>query len=155
MAAATSTSTKPHKQTILFPAKPVILFDGICRFCNKGVDFVIERDVNDTFRLAALQSDKGKEFLEASGRDPEDLSTILLIEDGKVYSKTEAILRIGLKLKDPWPYMSYMGFTVPWPIRDAVYDHIIAPNRYNFLGERDSCRLRSEGDNLYDHKFLT
>ena len=42
---------------------PVLLYDGVCGFCNKTVQMILERDPVGTMRFAALQSDYGR-FVE-------------------------------------------------------------------------------------------
>lgn len=36
--------------------KKIILFDGVCNLCNTWVQRIIEKDANDIFRFASLQS---------------------------------------------------------------------------------------------------
>lgn len=119
----------------------IILFDGICNFCNSSVNFIIERDNKDRFRFAALQSETGNELMKQFGLDSENLKTIILIEDGKYYTKTTAALRIVKHLKGSWRF-SYVFIIVPSFIRNIAYN-IIAKYRYKWFGKRDTCRIPS------------
>ena len=44
--------------------KDLILFDGVCNLCSSSVQYVIERDHNNRYVFAALQSDIGIEIIK-------------------------------------------------------------------------------------------
>lgn len=120
----------------LEPGRALILFDGVCNMCNASVRFVVARDSDDRFRFAPLQSDVGKEVMEAYGlRD--DLSTFFLIDAGRVFEKSDAWMRIIRMLGWPWRILSWLA-VIPRPVRDAVYD-FIGRRRYEWFGKRDQC----------------
>ena len=116
---------------------PIILFDGVCNLCNGAVQFVIERDKNQRFRFASLQSKTGQEYQQKAGLSLDRIDTILLVENGKIYQKSTAALRIARHLNALWSIM-YIFIIVPVFIRDGVYD-FIAKNRYRWFGKQDSC----------------
>ena len=122
--------------------KPIILFDGVCNFCNSSVDFVIARDPKGIFRLGALQSEEAKPYLEKYEIDPDDLSSMALIEDGKLYRRSTAALSIARRLKQPWPLL-YVFIVIPPFVRDFVYNWI-AKNRYKWFGKMESCRMPTD-----------
>ncbi|KXZ50933.1 hypothetical protein GPECTOR_14g179 [Gonium pectorale] len=124
--------------------RPVILYDGVCGLCNRGVNFMLDNDPGGAFRLAALQSPAGRRLLSRCGRRPDDLSSIVLVTPTAHHIRSEAILRIGVALRVPLPLLAAFGFPVPLPLRDAFYD-AVANNRYSFFGRTDSCRLRDAG----------
>ena len=115
----------------------VIFFDGICNLCNGAVQFTIERDDKNIFKFAALQSDFAEEELKAFSINHNQLGSFVLLEDGKVYQKSTAALRVAKKLNGFWPLL-YAFIVVPKFIRDAVYD-FIAKNRYKWFGKQESC----------------
>lgn len=117
----------------------IILFDGVCNLCNGSVNFVIDRDPDRWFRFAPLQSRAARLLLERCGHMNHGLDSIVLIEDGKCYTKSTAALRIARKLAMPWKLM-YAFIVVPRVLRDAVYD-LVASNRYRWFGKRDECRV--------------
>jgi len=119
--------------------KAVILFDGVCNFCNSSVNFVIDRDKDGYFKYGALQSDEGTALLTQSGYDSTYLESILLIEGGHIYRDSEAALRVARRLSGLWP-MLYGCIIIPRFLRDAVYNWI-ARNRYKWFGKMDSCRI--------------
>lgn len=119
-------------------AHALILFDGVCTLCNGAVNVVIDHDPDGYFKLAALQSEKGRVVLEALGVANESLDSIVLVEDGVVYRRSTAALQIARRLSGAWPLL-YGLIAVPPPIRDAVYNWIVR-NRYAWFGQRDQCR---------------
>eukprot|EP00884_Botryococcus_braunii_P018941 jgi/Botrbrau1/5730/Bobra.0134s0006.1 len=130
--------------------RPVILYDGVCNMCNSFVNLLLEQDTKGKFRLAALQSEAGKRLLARSGRQPDDISSIVLVEEDDAHIKSDAVLRIGQGLDGPVPLFSAVSAAVPKLIRDFVYDQV-ANNRYTFLGKRDVCRVSDAG---FEDRFI-
>jgi predicted DCC family thiol-disulfide oxidoreductase YuxK len=119
--------------------KGIVLFDGVCNFCNSSVNFIIRNDSSDYFRFLPLQSEKGKKIVERHHLDPENLQTIIFLEGGKIYTRSTAALRIARKLKGGWKL--FYGFVIiPSFIRDIFYN-VIAKNRYRWWGQKDSCMI--------------
>jgi predicted DCC family thiol-disulfide oxidoreductase YuxK len=117
----------------------VVLFDGVCNFCNSSVNFIMDRDKNDRFRFAALQSDAGTDLQKQYGLDPNELSSFILVEDGRYFTKTTAALRVGKHLGFPWNLFYPLIFIPPF-LRNISYN-IIASYRYKWFGKKDACRL--------------
>ena len=117
----------------------IVLFDGVCNLCNGAVDFVIRRDPKQQFTFASLQSERGKELLKQHGLPTNTLNSIVLIQDGKAYQRSDAALRIAQGLQGAWPSLGIFQF-LPRFLRDGVYG-FIARNRYRWFGKRDTCRL--------------
>ena len=115
----------------------VIFFDGLCNLCNGAVQFTIERDKQNQFRFASLQSAYAAEKLAPFSIAPENLDSFILLENGKVYLRSTAALRVAKKLNGFWPLL-YAFIIVPPFIRNAVYDYI-AKNRYKWFGKQQSC----------------
>ena len=124
-------------------AHGMIFFDGICNLCNHSVQFVIKRDRHDYFRFAALQTEAAKAQLAALNSVPhqEELNTIILLENGKVYDRSTAALRIARKLSGLWPLL-YGFMIIPRFIRDFFYQ-LISKNRYRIWGKQESCMVPS------------
>jgi predicted DCC family thiol-disulfide oxidoreductase YuxK len=117
---------------------PVILFDGVCNFCDASVQFILKRDKKEAFYFASLQSEAGQGLLEKHSV-PENVDSMILVEDDKVYYKSSAALRISRHLDGAWKLL-YVFMIVPAPIRNVVYD-LIAKNRYKWFGQKESCML--------------
>lgn len=119
----------------------VVLFDGVCNLCNSFVQFVIKYDKNERFKFASLQSDFAEKELANFFMDSQKMSTVILLENGKLYSRSTAALRILNSLNGLWPLL-YVFIIVPAFIRDVVYN-LIAKNRYKWFGKKDSCMVPS------------
>ena len=122
----------------------VIVFDGVCNFCNYFVNFVMDRDHQNQFKFGTLQSDPAQMILEELNLAREDFETFLLLEQGKVYTKSTAAIKILSRLGSLWSLMS-LFMVVPLPIRDWVYS-FIARNRYRWMGKADVCRVPTPKD---------
>lgn len=115
----------------------IVLFDGVCNFCNSSVQFIINRDPSGKFHFASQQSDVGEKLMTQHGISGND--SIVYIEDGKSYIKSAAALRIAKQLSGMWP--AFFAFIIiPPPLRNVVYD-VVAKNRYRWFGKRDSCMI--------------
>lgn len=122
----------------------LIFFDGVCNLCNQAVQFIIKRDRNDYFRFTALQSEAAIRYLSAhvisqNETNPGEPESILLLENGKVYERSAAALRIARKLNGLWP-LCYVLIIIPPFIRDFFYK-LIARNRYRVWGSMESCMV--------------
>ncbi len=117
----------------------IVLFDGVCNMCNGAVDFILQRDSAGRFKFASLQSEAAQAIYARHGRKPGDLSTMALVEDGKIYTRSTAALRIARRLDGLWPLM-YGFIVVPPILRDAIY-RWVAANRYRWFGKRETCRV--------------
>lgn len=116
----------------------IILFDGVCNFCNASINFVIDHDTARRFRFASLQSDIGQQILIENRRSVSDFDTMLLVREGVLYEKSTAALEIARYLRG-WTWLYAFRF-IPHFIRDAVYN-LIAKNRYRIFGKSESCRI--------------
>ncbi len=118
----------------------MVLFDGVCNVCNRSVDFILRHDPNGTFRFASLQSNAARDALaEVGERRPVEMNSIVLIEDGRVFRHSTAMLRIFRRLSGLWPALALL-VVVPRPARDVLYRWFVR-NRYRWFGKRDTCRV--------------
>lgn len=122
--------------------KTILLFDGVCNFCNSTVNFVIKRDKKNQFVFAPLQSDTAKKLCENFTVNPADLDTMILIDKGKIYTKSHAALRVNLYLGGLYPLL-YGFIIIPPFIRNGIYNWI-ARNRYKWFGKREMCMIPDE-----------
>jgi len=117
----------------------VILFDGVCNLCNGFVTFVIARDPAGRFHFGPLQSPAAKRLLESIDSREGWPDSIVLVENGRAWTRSAAALRIARGLTFPWP-LAYALVVVPRPLRDWIYNRI-ARNRYRWFGKRDVCMV--------------
>lgn len=116
----------------------IILFDGICNFCDSSVQFIIRYDQAAYFQFASIQSDVGQALL-AKYNVSENVDSVILIEHGKAYVESTAALRISRKLDGLWP-ICYLFILVPPFLRNTVY-RLVAKNRYRLFGQKKICLL--------------
>ena len=124
-------------------AHPIILFDGVCNFCNGAVNFVIRRDRDAVFRFATLQSETGKALQEQYGFNDPQMSSFILIHEGRAYTRSAAALKVGALLPGVWK-LSKVFRIIPAFVRDAVYN-FIARNRYKWFGRKNACMIPAPG----------
>lgn len=117
----------------------IVLFDGVCNFCNSSVNFFIERDSKKYFKFAPLQSEIADELSLKYDIDRENVDSIILIEDDKAYTYSTAALKIAKNLDGIWS-LGYAFIIVPEFIRDFFYK-LIAKNRYKIFGKKDVCMI--------------
>jgi predicted DCC family thiol-disulfide oxidoreductase YuxK len=117
--------------------RPIIVFDGMCVLCSGFAQFVLRHDRERRFRLLAAQTPLGAALYTHFGLAPLDYQTNLLIEDGRVWFKSEGSIRMFEHLGFPWSLMA-AGRVLPLPLRDRLYG-IIARNRLRWFGARQVC----------------
>ena len=127
-------------------APAVILYDGICAFCNGVVRFVLQRDPQERFRFAPLQSDYAAAALARHGRDARDLDTVGLVLDAgtageRLLVRSDAAVAIFRRLGGAWSLLAGLRL-VPRPLRDAAYDAFVR-RRYRWSGRYDACPIPS------------
>lgn len=123
--------TRPDAET------GIVLFDGVCNLCNGAVKFIVRRDPRGRFRFAPLGTRAAEAALREADHRGELPDSIVLIEDGRVYTLSSAALRIARRLRWPWPLLGVL-IIVPKGLRDAAYRRV-ARNRYRWFGRTDAC----------------
>ena len=118
--------------------KKIILFDGMCTFCNRSVQFIIHHDPHEHFLFASLQSDIGQHLLREHSI-PESEDSLILMEQNSYYTQSTAVLTIARHLNGLFPLL-YILIIIPRSIRNLVYRYI-ANNRYKWFGKRTSCKI--------------
>lgn len=116
----------------------IVLFDGVCNFCNGSVNFIIARDRRGYFKFAALQSEPGRE-LRTKYKIGDAVDSIILIEHDAAYIYSAAALRIARRLGGGWPLFGVLRI-IPLSIRDYFY-RMFARNRYRLFGKKDVCMV--------------
>lgn len=117
----------------------IILFDGVCNFCNYWVNFAIKRDRKKKLRFTPIQGETAKRLLPQYNLQPTSLNSVIFIDAGKVYTQSSAALRIAKYLDGGWK-LFYGFIIIPKFIRDFFYN-IIARNRYKWYGKKESCMI--------------
>lgn len=118
--------------------KKVILFDGICGLCNKSVDFLIGRDKEKQFLFSPLQGKFARKYVP---EDTENLDTIVYWQNGTVFRRSSAVLRILTQLGGAWVLL-FPFLLIPPFLRDLVY-RFVARIRYRVTSKMETCRIPS------------
>lgn len=122
--------------------QPLYFFDGQCVLCSRFVAFCLNRDPAGNLKFASSQSTLGRRVLLALDLPDDTLDrTILLLEDGRIYTRSTAALRALRHLRGPARWL-YPLILVPKILRDPLYD-IVARNRIHWFGRLDSCLVPS------------
>lgn len=128
----------PHVQA----QDKIILFDGVCKLCNRWSQFIITHDTQRRFKLCSVQSQEGGQILAWFGLPKDKFDTMLLVEGPVAYQQSDAFLRVVAQLPRPWCYLRALG-AFPKRFRNWFYDRI-ALNRYRLFGRYDTCVMPSD-----------
>ncbi|HSP98856.1 MAG TPA: DCC1-like thiol-disulfide oxidoreductase family protein [Candidatus Dormibacteraeota bacterium] len=124
----------------------VILYDGVCGFCDRTVRFVLRHDPDGRFRFAPLQSAYAAAALARHGRDAGDLDSVALLlepdtDRERLLARSDAVLAILRRLGGAWR-LAALARWLPRGLRDAAYD-AFARRRYRWFGRFDQCPIPS------------
>ena len=123
-------------------AHPIIVFDAQCVLCSANAQFVLRHDRRGHFRLASMQGEVGSALYRRFGIDPGNPESLIVVDGGRLYRDSEAILAIYGGLGWPWRALAVIGRVVPRFLRDPTY-RWIARHRYRLFGRRDVCWVPS------------
>jgi predicted DCC family thiol-disulfide oxidoreductase YuxK len=143
---------------IMADAHAVMLYDGLCGFCNKTVQWLTKRDRHDRFRFAPQQSPFAAAILARHGIDRErmlkDNSVYLVLDldsgQERLLTQSDVTVKLLVLLGGGWRVLGSLLRLVPRFVRNAVYT-VAARNRYRLTGRFEVCPVPSEAERL---KFL-
>lgn len=121
---------------------PLLLFDGHCLLCIGAVRWLIARDPQARLRFAPLTWPAAQPYLAGLAALPD---SVVLVDAAGVHTKSTAALRAARLLRFPWPLLAALGWVVPRPLRDALYD-LVARNRARWFGQQPECMVPTERD---------
>ena len=119
----------------------IIVFDGVCNFCNRIVQIIIRHDPSVQIRFAAQQSEAGEKLL-SDYKISTSASSVIFIKDRLVYEKSDAVIEIA-KFLTGWPSLFRYTIIVPRFIRNYIYQ-LVAANRYRLFGKQAQCMVPKE-----------
>jgi predicted DCC family thiol-disulfide oxidoreductase YuxK len=125
--------------------RQIIFYDGDCGFCNSSVQFILNKR-KKVYYFSALQSDFAKKKIEEEAGKTIEMNTLYFLDQGELFEKSTAILRVSKGLKGAYPLLFYVGIIFPRFIRDAVYD-FIARRRHKI--EAGFCALPTEEERKF------
>ena len=115
----------------------ILLFDRDCILCSGFVQWLIPKDEKGNFKFMALQSVEKNIF-----QVDNDYQTVVLFQDGKIFTKSDVTFQILKNLKVPWSLFYPLVF-IPKFIRDSIYS-LIAKNRYKWFGREENCLIMTD-----------
>ncbi|MEO1717134.1 MAG: DCC1-like thiol-disulfide oxidoreductase family protein [Planctomycetota bacterium] len=121
-------------------ANTVVLFDGVCKLCNGSINWIIDHDPQSLIRYLPLQSAAGRALAERAGLDPDVLSTMVAIREGRVMLRSTAALHIATRIRSPMAPVARVLLVIPAVLRDVGY-RLLARSRYAVFGKLDACRM--------------
>lgn len=130
--------------------RTVLLFDGVCNLCNSAVRFILRRDKRQVFSFSCLQSNYGKQLMEGSRLKGKFPDSIILYEKGKIYSSSDAIIRIA-EILGGFYSLAIVFRIIPKRIRDTAYI-FVASHRYKWFGKRENCMI---SDSRHSDRFIS
>lgn len=121
----------------------IIVFDGVCNFCNRVVQIIIRHDPSAQIHFTAQQTEAG-ERLFRQYQFSASANSVIFIKDDLVYEQSDAVIEIA-KLLTGWPTVFKYTIIVPRFFRNYIYQ-LIAANRYRLFGKQDQCMVPKEED---------
>lgn len=134
-----------YKMKSLAKNHSIILYDGVCGFCDQSIQFILKNKPDPSIRLVSFQSEMGKQLCQQFYI--KNMDAIVLIENDTYYDKSTAVLKIIEKLQTRWQYLKYF-MVVPKFIRDIIYN-FIAKHRYRLMGKAEQCRILTKQEKMY------
>lgn len=128
----------------------IILYDGICSFCNAWIRRLCQWDKNDRLYFAPLVSNIGKQFFEERNIDSSKINSIIFWKPNEMYvTDAQAIFEILNTLGGGWKLITIFNHLPKW-LTNGIY-RLIAKNRYTWFGKLESCPTPIP---KFSHKFL-
>ena len=121
-------------------AKPIIVYDGICKMCNRSLQFVLNNDSSDQFVYIPFQSEQGQLICDHFDIEFTESTSLLLIEQHQLLTRSLAWQRILSRLSPGYKLLSLITRIVPKALNDRLYDYI-GRNRYRWFGKSMNCSL--------------
>lgn len=125
----------------------VLLYDGLCGFCDWSVQFILARDVSGALQFAPLQGEFAAKLF-AEYPDLRAIDSLILVQpaaDGnarRVAVRSDAVIEIAHYLGGFWHVAGSLLRMLPRALRDWGYD-TFAKHRFRVFGRLDACRLPS------------
>ena len=121
------------------PEDRIVVYDGQCHLCSRWVQFFQRHPVTPCFHLLPMQTTEGRAILLQNGVDPDDPTTFLVLDGGRVRTASDATIHLMTSPGGAWQLL-HLVRVVPRSWRDWLYG-VVARNRYGWFGRRAACSL--------------
>lgn len=117
----------------------VIVIDGYCNVCSKFCQFIMKYDINNSYKISGFNSNFSKQY----NLELKKINSIVLVKkDKSILKNSKALKSIFYNIPKLKPLYYILKIT-PEFISDFAYK-IIANNRYDLFGKRESCSISSK-----------
>ena len=130
----------------------IVFYDGACPLCSRVIRFILKNEKNDHLRFSSLQSNYSKKFFLKRGFTEVDMSTFYLLDNGQLYKRSSAALRLIPYLKWFWIWLNIF-WLFPKFLRDPMYV-VVSRNRYKIFKRKCDIGTLSEKRDL-DRNIMT
>jgi predicted DCC family thiol-disulfide oxidoreductase YuxK len=119
-------------------AEAMLFYDGYCGLCHCAVRFILAEDERgEAFRFAPLDSDAFRSAVTEDHCATLPDSLIVVTDEGKLLSRSSAVLYVFQRLGGVWRIMALIGMVVPRMWLDGIYD-AVARIRYRLFRKAES-----------------
>jgi predicted DCC family thiol-disulfide oxidoreductase YuxK len=127
----------------------LVIYDGVCGFCNLSVRWFLVRDRRDRLRFVPSDSPRVADLFARHGLDPAvavgNSGTILVAlaletPAERLLIRSDAVIAMLRQLPSPWPTFAAVLRIIPRPLRDLAY-RLVARFRYRIWGRLDACPI--------------
>jgi predicted DCC family thiol-disulfide oxidoreductase YuxK len=119
----------------------VVFYDGHCGLCHRAVKFTLAVDRGAVFRFAPLDSDAFRRTVDADTRAALPDSIVVRTADGRLLTRSDAILHILSRSAGPWRFLAPLGRAVPRFLRDPLYNAVARIRRRMFAPPPAACPM--------------
>jgi predicted DCC family thiol-disulfide oxidoreductase YuxK len=115
----------PPRDNVTPPGKreaPLLFYDGDCGVCHLCVRFVLWADPGGEVRFAPLGGGTFQRRIPAALRETLPDSLVLVTTDGRVLTRSAAVLSLLGGMSGIWRLVGRMGALLPRSLADALYD---------------------------------
>lgn len=135
----TQTAPLPPEIRDRLQGRNIIVFDGVCAFCNAWVKFVLRFDRGAKFHFVIAQSDLGERLYSHLGLKSDDYETFIVVADNGITTSLDGVFTVLRRIGLPWSVLSVLRI-LPRGIKDFIYNRV-ARNRYSIFGKYDTCMI--------------
>lgn len=125
----------------MIPDAPIVLYDGTCGLCHASVKWLLHHERDHEVLFAPLQGETAAALRARYPNIPTELSTVVLVQDGRARLRSKAFLHLGRHLRAPWRWLYGLRW-FPGVLGDLGY-RLVAALRYRIWGRADLCELPS------------
>jgi predicted DCC family thiol-disulfide oxidoreductase YuxK len=142
----------------LIDGRALVLYDGLCGFCDTSMRWIAQKDQSDRIRFAPQQSDLAAAILARHGIDREAAlknNSVYVVmgaasDDEQLLAQSDVTIHVMLALGGRWRLLGCVLRAVPSFARNAIY-RVVARNRYRLSARNGICPLPSDTQTM---KFL-